>query len=83
MDKIISSRGHLVHKLRAVDTTGRPAYYFVLIEPYKEAAFQAALKSGRDTLNFKDFGKIIASCYGDQPNEEVKKLLKDKYGFDV
>lgn len=83
MDKLISQKGHLIHKLRATDTTGKQAYYFVLIEPQKEASFNRALKSGSDTINFEDYGKIIASCYGDKPTEKVKKLLKDKYGFDV
>lgn len=83
MDKLVSKKGHLIHKLRAKDATGMQAYYFVLIEPHKEIAFNKALKTGGDTLNFEDYGKVIASCYGDTPTEEVKKLLKDKYNFDV
>jgi hypothetical protein len=82
-DKIIAKKKHLIHKISAVDITGKQAYYFVLIEPHKEMLFNMALKSGRETINFEDYGSVIASCYGDKPNEEVKKILKDKYDFDI
>lgn len=81
-DKIIAQKGHLVHKLKAKDSTGRWAYYFVLVEPHREKAFLDALKS-EETIDLEDFGKVIASCYGEEPNEQVKTFLKEKYGFDV
>ena len=34
-------------------------------------------------MNLLDYGKIIASCYGKEPNDYVKKIMKDKYEFDV
>lgn len=83
MDRVISSRGHLIHKLRATDNTGREAYYFLLIEPLNETAFKKALAIGNDTINLEEFGKVIASCYGDKPTKEVQKLLKEKYQFVV
>ena len=82
-DRVISKKAHLIHKISAIDITGKNAYYFVLIEPHKEMLFKQALKSGRETINFEDYGNVIASCYGDKPNDEVRKLLKDKYDFDV
>lgn len=83
MDRLVSEKGRLIHKLCAVDETGRQAYYYVLIEPHKLPTFEKALQSGSATLNFEDYGKVVASCYGDNPTEEVKQLLKDKYGFEV
>lgn len=82
VDKIIAKKGHLIHKLKAKDSTGRWAYYFVLVEPTREQAFMDALKS-QESIDLEDFGKVIASCYGEEPNDQVKALLKDKYGFDV
>ena len=38
---------------------------------------------GDGTIDLEDFGKVVASCYGEEPNQEVKDYLKDKYGFDV
>jgi hypothetical protein len=83
VDRLISKKGHLIHKLRAIDINGKNAYYFVLIEQSKELAFNRALESGADKLNFEDYGKVIASCYGDEPNERVKELLRQKYSFDI
>jgi hypothetical protein len=82
VDKIIAKKGHLIHKLKAKDSTGRWAYYFVLIEPSRESAFMAALDS-TESIDLEDYGKVIASNYGEEPSAEVKKMLKDKYGFDV
>jgi hypothetical protein len=82
VDKLIAQKGHLVHKLKAKDSTGRWAYYFVLVEQAREQAFMDALKS-QESIDLEDFGKVIASCYGEEPNEQVKQLLKEKYGFEV
>lgn len=76
LDKLASRKGHLIHKLCAKDTTGMQACYLVLVEPQREAAFNKALKTSDDTLNFENYSKVIASCYDDKPTEEVKKLLK-------
>lgn len=82
VDQIVAKKGHLIHKLKAKDSTGRWAYYFVLVEPPREKAFLDAIK-GDGMIDLEDFGKVIASCYGEEPNEETKKFLKEKYGFDV
>lgn len=82
VDKIIAKKGHLVHKLKAKDSTGRWAYYFVLVEPARESAFMKAIE-GDGMIDLEDYGKVIASCYGEEPNDEVKALLKDKYGFEI
>lgn len=82
VDKIIAKKGHLVHKLKAKDSTGRWAYYFVLVEPPREKAFLDALKA-EESIDLEDYGKVLASCYGEEPNDQVKTLLRDKYGFEV
>ncbi|MBN65946.1 MAG: hypothetical protein CMM94_00040 [Rickettsiales bacterium] len=82
VDQIIAKKGHLVHKLKAKDSTGRWAYYFVLVEPPRESAFMQAIE-GDGTIDLEDFGKVIASCYGEEPSQEVKDFLKDKYDFEV
>ena len=82
VDQVIAKKGHLVHKLKAKDSTGRWAYYFVLVEAPKEKAFLDALKS-EESIDLEDYGKVLASCYGEEPNSDVKSFLKEKYGFDV
>lgn len=81
-DAYIARNGHLVHKLKAKDTTGRWAYYFVLIEPAKERTFLKAI-GGDGIIDLEDYGRVIASCYGEAPTQEVRDFLKEKYGFDV
>ena len=82
VDQIIAKKGHLIHKLKAKDSTGRWAYYFVLVEAPRETQFLKAIK-GDGMVDLEEFGKIIASCYGEEPSEEVRTFLKEKYGFEV
>ncbi|MCI5049562.1 MAG: hypothetical protein MRY32_04445 [Rickettsiales bacterium] len=81
-DQIISKKGHLIHKLKAKDSTGRWAYYFVLVEPPRETAFMQAIE-GDGMIDLEDFGKVIASCYGEEPSDDIKEMLKERYGFEV
>jgi len=82
-DQLIARSGHLVHKLKAKDSTGRWAYYFVLVQPAKEPFFLKAIESNKETVDLETYGKVIASCYGEEPTQEIKDYLKEKYGFDV
>jgi hypothetical protein len=54
-----------------------------MIDHNQELKFKRAIETGVDTLDFADYGKVIASCYGETPSEEVRKLLKEKYNFCV
>ena len=69
-------------QLKAKDTTGKWAYYFVLVEPESEYNFLKAIE-GDGTIDLKDYGTVISSCYGEKPTEEVKLYLKEMYRFDV
>jgi hypothetical protein len=80
----VAKSGHLIHRISAKDSTGRWALYFILVPPLHEKAFLQAIKNKHDNMvDLDKYGTIIASCYGDAPNQEVKSLLKQKYGFDV
>ncbi len=82
VDKLISKKGHLIHKLKAKDSTGQWAYYFVLVEQSKEQSFMSALEAN-ESIDLEDYGRVIASNYGEEPSDDIKKMLKEKYGFDV
>lgn len=82
VDQEIARQGQSIHKLKAKDTTGRWAYYFVLVKPIKERAFLKAIE-GDGIVDLAAYGTIIASCYGEEPTQEVKDFLKEKYGFEV
>lgn len=79
-EELIGGLGHLIHKLKAKDTTGRWAYYFVLVLPRNEKSFLDAL-DGHGNFDLEDYGKVVASCYGEEPTIEVLDFLKEKYGF--
>lgn len=81
-DREIARRGHLVHKLKAKDTTGRWAYYVLLVTPRKERVFLAALKAG-GSMDLASYGAILASNYGDQPSTDTRSEMKRRFGFDV
>lgn len=81
-DQEIAKQGHLIHKLKAKDTTGRWAYYFVLVPKAKESAFLSAI-GGEGTIDLEDFGRVIASCYGQKPTQEIVDMLRERYGFEA
>ncbi len=81
-NKYLAQQGHLIHKLKAKDSTGRWAYYFVYVESHKEQAFLDALDSN-ENIDLEDYGKVIGSSYGEKPNDQLRALLKNTYGFDV
>jgi hypothetical protein len=82
VEKFISTKGPEIHKLKAKDTTGRWAYYFVWVTPPNETMFMKAIE-GDGTIDLEDFGLVVASCYGEEPNEEVRAFLKERFNFSV
>ncbi len=82
LNRLIGSSGHLVHKIRAKDTTGRLAYYFVYVRPSREAEFLKAIE-GEGTFDLEEYGDVLASCYGEAPDEATRVFLKERYGFSV
>ncbi|MEA5579736.1 hypothetical protein VB620_00090 [Nodularia harveyana UHCC-0300] len=81
-DRFLARQGNCIHKLKAKDSTGRWAYYFLYIEPSKEKEFMNALESTQN-IDLEDYGKVVGSCYGEKPDEKLINLLKEKYGFEV
>jgi hypothetical protein len=73
---------HLVHKLKARDSTGRWAYYFVLVEEAFAPRFEA-IAGGGGSVDLEDFGVVLASSYGETPTPQVVEYLRDRYGLDV
>jgi len=81
-NKLISRTLHLIHRVRAKDTTGRWAYYFIYVLEPKEQLFLEAIKSKR-MFDLEKYGKVLASNYGHEPTERVKTFLMVEYGLKV
>lgn len=82
VDREIARQGHLVHKLKAKDSTGRWAYYFILVQPQRERAFMERI-AGDGMMELESYGRVVASNYGTEPSPETRRLLKERYGWDV
>jgi hypothetical protein len=74
--------GENIHFIRAKDTTGRMACYFVRVYQTRLPLFREALKSP-DIISLNDYGEIIASNYGEQPTEQTKRILHEQYGIEL
>jgi hypothetical protein len=77
-DRVRRERGNNVFLVRGNDSTGRAAWYFVLVDPAKKAAFRKAF-TGQLQLNA--YGRILASGYGTDPPADVRERMKTEYGF--
>ncbi len=68
---------NLLYGLSHAPENSEKIYYFLLVEASKKDAFEAAL-AGKKPFNVKDYATVIASGYGDPP-EEIKEQLRIKY----
>lgn len=82
VERLIASRTEHIHTLTATDSRGKRACYVIYVSPCRERLFLAALK-GKDDIELTDYGVVIASCYGEKPNDEMRQTLRERYGFIV
>ena len=68
---------NLLYALSYAPENSERIYYFLLIEPDKEEAFREAL-GGTTAFNVKDYATVIASGYGDPP-DDLKQQMRIKY----
>lgn len=80
VDKVVSSQGEYFYKVNATDSTGRRAFYYILVDKPKLQKFLGLKPDGRYDL--ADYGRIIACGYGEEPTEAEKTMLKERFGFD-
>jgi hypothetical protein len=80
--RIIRKRNDLRWTIKGKDSrNGRPACWFVQVDPQHEREFSRIIKHGN--LCLSDYGEILESCYGEEPTEEIKNRLREKYGWYV
>lgn len=65
-------RGEDIYCVRATDVTGRKAYYFIRLDPYKKQAFLRLPADAAYTIT--DYGNVLASGYGAPPPELVARM---------
>ena len=75
--KLISGNKHRLCYLKAIDATGRAAWYFVLLDKAKLAAFSQL--DERAAYDINDYGKILESGYGADAPQEMLNEINKKY----
>jgi hypothetical protein len=76
----IKNNSDLCYQVMGKDTTGRVAWYFILVDKDKKEEFLEHRQG--DSYDLADYGKIVASGYGEEVPDHVKDMLRNKYGFD-
>ncbi|QJW94018.1 hypothetical protein [Frigoriglobus tundricola] len=77
-DRVRRERAGNVFLVRGRDATGRAAWYFVLVDAAKRAAFR---KAAAGQLELNAYGRIIASGFGTEPPADVNERMRTEYGF--
>jgi len=76
LQKIQSANGHLVYLVRGKDS-GKPLWHYVLVDANKLPIFLKKIEGG--SLDVADYGKVLYSGWGENPPEEVKIFIEEKY----
>ncbi len=75
-EKTQRSRGENVYLVRGKDN-GRNAWYYVLVDPLKISLFLRMIEAG--SLNLEDYGEVLASGWGTDPPDTVKRRITSDY----
>lgn len=79
-DLIVKLNSRLCYQVMGKDTIGKTAWYFVFVAKSMKDEFLKH-KVG-DNYDISDYGKVIASGYGNEVPEDTKQILREKYGFE-
>ena len=74
-----TARTNNIFLVRGMDTTGKQAWYYVLVDKSKRDIFKS--RNGVPHLKLTDYGQILYSGYGNSPPESTISLMKNQYGF--
>lgn len=73
----------LVHII-AHDDNERRFHIFILLDDYKFKLLDKRISNSTDEkVDFSEYGRVIATCYGMFPTEQIRIELKEKYDVDV
>ncbi|HEY1190621.1 MAG TPA: hypothetical protein VGE74_23520 [Gemmata sp.] len=76
-DRLVKS-GRLVYLVRGRDKD-RPAWYYILLDRRKVTLFLGRLKADGGPLQLLDYGTVLASGWGENPPDDVKKRINSEY----
>ncbi len=67
-----------LYAVSSYDDAGREAYYVVRLDAGREGEFLQAME-GRGRLDYNQFGKVVASGFGHEPDQYTLAMLKAVY----
>lgn len=74
--KLCCSKGNKrMYLVNGVESCGRTAWYYVELDGLKEAIFTKKCTTDKN-LNINEYGKIVASGWGDTPPDDVRKKFE-------
>lgn len=86
VDKVVKKGSIPIHLVRGKNAAGQDVWHFILCS-YEKARMigdnHGAESVGSGTFELKDFGEVIASGFGAEPDAATKAMLKEKYNFDI
>ena len=78
---ISSLSGFIFHVTGSDIHNGKSAVYFLLVDCGTSNSFRVSI--GSSSLDLTNYGAILASCFGECPNEQVRQTLLTLYGLDL
>jgi hypothetical protein len=78
VSRLVSKGSVPLYFIVCQDMDGRDCYYYLASTPEKILMYE---KVSNGTFDLNDYGIIIASGYGSVPDDDVKLILKEKYGI--
>lgn len=71
-----------IERITSKDVTGREVLFYMRLHPVRGKMLNHDIKN-KEYLDMSDYGEVLASCFGTEPTEHVRKLLKEKYNYDA
>jgi len=80
--KVLTTKnGDDVFHIFGEDSIGRRVHLFISVNAINRPKIERALNANQQ-VDFAQFGNVVASCFGQYPTNDVRQLMKEKYGID-
>lgn len=81
VDQLIKNSSTPIHLVRGRDSTGMECYFYLMCSHQKLDRLLDISKDGNCDLT--QYGQVVASGYGTEVSDDVRKTLREKYNFDA
>ncbi len=71
----------IVHIITGRDANGEPFYAYVSVKPSRYEEFLLITRAGEE-MDLAEFGRILSAGFGEEPPNDVRARMEEKYGVD-